>query len=86
MTRVVENSEFPKLVLFLDETPFKRTSNIAMFTVRNAIFMAKSACRSRPIFAIGSRLFSETPSSSNPPQEQSQEQGDPEVIDFIKKV
>lgn len=84
--RVVENSEFLKSVLFLHETPFKRTSNIAMFTVRNAMVMARSICCSRPVFAVGSRLFSETSSSPDPSTQQPQEQGDPEVIDFIKKV
>lgn len=86
MSIVVENSEFPKSVLFLDETPFKRTSNIVMFTVRNAMFVARSICRSRPVFAVGSRLFSETTSSPDASTKQPEEQGDPEVIDFIKKV
>ena len=84
--RVVENSEFPKSVLFLHETPFKRTSNIRMITVRNAMVMARSIFRSRPVFAMGSRLFSETSSAPDPSTQQPQEQGDPEVIDFIKKV
>lgn len=48
--------------------------------------MARSIFRSRPVFAMGSRLFSETSSAPDPSTQQPQEQGDPEVIDFIKKV
>ena len=68
------------------ETPLREYQTDAMFAVRNAVIKAGSFLRFRPSSLVALRGFSDSAVSTTSSPSEPAEQGDPEVIEFIKKV
>ena len=76
-----------KGLIFTDETPplfLKKKAR--MLGLRSVSSLVRCSRLLRPTVPIISRVFSDATPSTEQSPEQTQEQGDPEVIYFIKKV